>query len=225
MKLKNFFNMDYKKIYNQNYFSGKDSFFYKLGYGRFAKFYFNNLFKPLKPHIQKIGRGKILDVGCAYGFMLRKFPDTFEKFGVDISDYAIMEAHKRLPGAALIVGNAEDGLPFPEGFFDIVVCNDVLEHLADPASALKNIRKVLNNNGILYINTPNLNWFRRKVFACADKKEHHFSLFSHETLFDLLTKCGFEILNRWTYTNLTYFFFLKFKSTLGIESAFICRKS
>lgn len=216
--------MSYKETYNRDYFSGRDSFFYKLGYGRLAKIYFNNLFQPLKSHTQKIKKGKVLDVGCAYGFMLRKFPDTFEKFGIDISDYAIREAKKRLPEAALTVGNAEDELPFPERFFDIVICNDVLEHLADPASALKNIRKVLNNNGILYINTPNLNWFRRKVFTYADKKEHHLSLFSHQTLLNLLAESGFEVIDHWTYTNLTYFFFLKFKLTLGVESAFICRK-
>ncbi len=98
--------MDYKKIYTQDYFSGKDSFFYQFGYGRFAKFHFNNLFKPLKIYIQRLETGKVLDVGCAYGLMLEKFSDTFEKFGIDISDYAILEAKKRLPNAILTVGNA-----------------------------------------------------------------------------------------------------------------------
>ena len=217
--------MDHKETYSRNYFIGRDSFFYKFGYGRFMKFYFNNLFKPLKFYIREIKAGKVLDVGCAYGFMLEKFPDTFEKFGIDISDYAIAEAKKRLLNAILTVSNIEDVLPFTEEFFDIVICNDVLEHLENPENALNNIQRVLKRGGILYLTAPNLNWVRKKIFAYADKKEYHISLFPHEALLNLLVKSGFEIIDHWTYTNLTYFFFLKLKSRLGIESAFICRKS
>ncbi len=216
--------MDYKKVYTQDYFRGKDSFFYTLGYGRFTRFYFKNLFKPLKPYLQELKAGKVLDVGCAYGFMLQKFPTTFEKFGVDISEFAIAEAKKRVSGATLKVGGAEDKFSFPENFFDIIVCNDVIEHLENPRVALGNMFKVLKTGGLLYLNTPNFNWLRKKVFAYADRKEHHISLLPHKTLLDLLTKAGFNIIDHWTYTSITYFFFMKFRSNIGHESAFICRK-
>lgn len=216
--------MDYKQVYTQQYFSGRDSFFYRLGYGRFQTLYFKNLFKPLKPYIRNVGRGKVLDVGCAYGFMLEKFPDAFEKFGIDISEYAIAEAKKRLPVATLKVGGAEDGLPFPENFFDIVICNDVIEHLENPRAALENIRKVLKVGGILYVNTPNVNWLRKKVFAYADKKEHHISLFPHKNLLNVLLEVGFTVVDHWTYTSITFFFFVPFRSTIGHESACICQK-
>lgn len=215
---------NYKEIYTLDYFNGKNTFFYKLGYGNFAWFYFDSLFRPLKPYLLRLKMGKVLDVGCAYGFMLQRFPDGFEKFGIDISHHAIIEAKKRLPRARLKVSDVEDKLPFPEEFFDIVVCNDVLEHLENPKRALENISKVLKKDGILYINTPNLNWLRKKIIGYADKKEHHISLFSHQALFDLLTEVGFKTTDHWTYTNLTYFFFLKFRSNIGIESALICRK-
>lgn len=103
--------MDYKKIYNKGYFSGKNSFFYKLGYGNFAKFYFDNLFKPIKSYINKMSSGKVLDVGCAYGFMLERFPDSFKRFGVDVSEYAISVAKKRLPSAVFAVSDAEKKSP------------------------------------------------------------------------------------------------------------------
>ena len=217
--------MDYKKIYDQNYFNGKNSFFHGLGYGRFARFYFSNLFKPLKSHIREIEAGKVLDVGCAYGFMLKRFPKTFEKFGVDISDWVIKEGKKRLPGAVFEIADAEEKLPFPGEFFDVVICNDVLEHFKNPALALKNIGKTLKKEGILYITTPNSNWLRKKLFKRADKKEHHISLFSQEDFLNLLAKSGFEVVDHWTYIGLAYLFFPKFKSGLGVESAFICRKS
>jgi SAM-dependent methyltransferase len=216
--------MDYKQIYNKDYFSGKNSFFYKLGYGNFSKFYFDNLIKPVKPYIDNIGIGKILDVGCAYGFMLERVQDSFDKFGVDVSDYAITIAKKRLPNVKFAIANVEEGLPFQEETFDIIMCNDVLEHLENPRIALGNIKKVLKKDGILYINTPNLNSFRKKVLRYADEKEHHISLFSHNELLDLLEQVGFKVEKHWTYLNLTYFFFIKFNSNSGTESGYICRK-
>jgi 2-polyprenyl-3-methyl-5-hydroxy-6-metoxy-1,4-benzoquinol methylase len=216
--------MDYQKIYNKDYFSGKTSFFYKLGYGNFQKFYFDNLFNPLKPYINKITSGKVLDVGCAYGFMLERMPDSFEKFGVDVSEYAISIAKKRLPSAVFVISDAEKSLPFQEETFDVVICNDVLEHLENPAMALENIKKVLKKGGILYINTPNLNSFRKKILGFADKKEHHISMFSHKNLLDLLGTGGFKVEKHWTYVNFTYFFFIKFNSNIGTESAYVCVK-
>ena len=73
--------MDYKTIYTKDYLNGKNSFFYKLGYGNFAKFYFNSLFRQLQPHLKNLESGNILDVGCAYGYMLQRFPSTFKKLG------------------------------------------------------------------------------------------------------------------------------------------------
>ena len=217
--------MDYKKIYTENYFNGRGSFFYLLGYGNFQKPYFNNLFRPIKPYLREIKQGRVLDIGCAYGFMLQKFPDSFEKFGVDISEHAIKEAKKRLPKATLRVAGAEVPLPFPENFFDIVICNDVIEHTQNPRIVLENVKRVLKRGGVLYLNTPNLNWLRKNLFASADRKEHHISLLPHKTLFNLLTEVGFNIIDHYTYTSITFFFFTKFHSNLGHEQAFICKKS
>jgi len=216
--------MHYEQIYNKDYFSGKTSFFYKLGYGNFAKLYFDNLFKPLTPYIDKIKTGKVLDVGCAYGLMLKRFPASFEKFGIDVSEYAIHMAKKRFPSMTFRVSNAEDALPFPEETFDIVICNDVLEHLECPAKTLENIMKGLKKGGVLYINTPNLNFIRKKIFQHADKKEHHVSLFSHNDMLHLLQRIGFRIVQHWTFVTFTVFFFAQFKSNTGTESAFICMK-
>ena len=216
--------MDYKKIYTEDYFSGKDSFFYSLGYGNFSKLYFGHLFEPLKAYVQEIGRGKVLDVGCAFGFMLEKFPKTFTKFGIDISEYAISRAKKRLPGATLQVAGAEEAFPFPENYFDVVTCNDVLEHVEHPRLVLESVRKVLKPNGILYLNTPNFNLLRKKVFAYADRKEHHISLLPHKDLYNLLVEVGFTVVDHWTYTSIPVFFFIRFRSNAGHESAFICKK-
>ena len=214
--------MDYKKVYNENYFNGKNSFFWKLGYGNFSRFYFNNMFRNIRKYVPKNHGRTVLDVGCAYGFMLQKLPDSYKKFRIDISQHAISVAKKRLPGATLKICGAEDQLAFQQDFFDIILLNDVLEHLKFPKIALKNIQKLLKKDGILYITTPNLNLMRKKIYRYADKKEHHVSLFPHLELKSTLDSLGFRIMDHWTFLN--FFAYLKFESNIGPESAFICKK-
>lgn len=163
-----------------------------------------------------------MDIGCAYGFMLERFPDSFLKFGFDVSEYAISIARNRLSSSTFKIGGAEDNLPFENDFFDVVLLNDIIEHLENPALALENSSKVLRKDGILYITTPNLNAVRKAFFKNADKKEHHITIFSHPDLKNLLEEVGFKVLEHWTFLYL--FFYLRFRSNMGIESAFICTK-
>lgn len=214
--------MNYKEVYTKNYFDGKETIFWKFGYGKFGSLYFNTTFRPIAEYIKKIKTGRVLDVGCAYGFMLQRFPNSFQKFGVDVSEYAVGIARERLPSATFKIMGAEEKLPFEKNFFDIILLNDVLEHLENPKIALKNIWRVLKKGGILYITTPNLNIVRKKIFRNSDKKVHHISLFPHSNLFSLLNSMGFKIVEHWTFINLI--FYLRFRSNLGIESAFICKK-
>jgi len=217
--------MDYKKVYTEDYFSGKNSFFYSHGYENVPGPYFSSMYRPLKPYLAKIQRGKVLDVGCAYGFMLEKFPDTFEKYGIDVSEHAILEARKRLPDALLTVGGAEEKLPFPDDYFDVIMTNDVLEHLENPKAALEQMCRVLKTGGILYINIPNLNWARRTFFADADRKEHHISLMTRVELLDMVKELGFTVINHWTFITFPFFFFPSFRSNMGIETACVIRKN
>jgi len=215
-------NNSYKKIYTKAYFHGEKSFFYKLGYRDF-RHYFNNLFKPLKKHNNEFKAGNVLDVGCAYGFMLKRFPDNFTLYGIDISEYAILRAKKIVPQAVLKVGNIEEGLPFNNNFFDIVCFNDVIEHLRNPQKALLNIKNILKTNGLLYITTPNLNLFRKTIYFYADKKEHHISLFARKKLIKLLKFLEFEILEEGTYFS-GFIPAIRLKNNIGPETFIICKK-
>jgi len=58
----------------------------------------------------------------------------------------------------VIVGDIEtmDSLPYPEEYFDVIIFGDVLEHLKDPLSVLKKLKKYLNKNGYIICSIPNI---------------------------------------------------------------------
>jgi SAM-dependent methyltransferase len=217
--------IDYNKIYTRDYFTGKGSVFWIGGYGNnfgFGKRYFTNLFKPFQKYITSTRNAKVLDVGCAYGYILEKYPQTFVKYGLDVSKHAIDTGKKRLPSAMLRTWNVENKFPYPNNFFDFINCNDLIEHLNHPQLTIDNIYKVLKPGGYLYLTTPNKNFIRRLFLSQMDAREHHISLFNHYGLMKILTDKGFKIIQNWTFSNSAVY--VKLPKTLGIESTFICQK-
>jgi len=106
---------------------------------------------------------KILDVGCASGYLGRELKKKgAEVYGIEISEKAGKEAKKALNG--VIIGDIEKiNLPYPENFFDVIVCADVLEHLFDPTATLIELRNYLKDDGRLIVSLPNVaNWWVRK---------------------------------------------------------------
>jgi ubiquinone/menaquinone biosynthesis C-methylase UbiE len=72
----------------------------------------------------------VLDVGCAYGFLVKRLRDKgIEAYGVDISQYAIDHAPQEVK-PYLKVASAHD-LPFPDKSIDLIYCASVLEHIPE----------------------------------------------------------------------------------------------
>lgn len=80
----------------------------------------------------------ILDVGCGNGFVINNLAGKYDCTGIDISETAL--AHVTVKKC---IGSADE-LPFPDDSFDLVMINDVLEHLTDSAlsKALAELRRV-----------------------------------------------------------------------------------
>lgn len=88
---------------------------------------------------------RVLDVGCAKGFLVKDFMKScpgLDAFGLDISEYAVMHAEPETIGR-LHVGNARR-LPFPDQSFDAVVCVNTLHNLEhdECVQALREIQRV-----------------------------------------------------------------------------------
>ncbi|ETT50045.1 methyltransferase type 11 [Paenibacillus sp. FSL R7-269] len=108
---------------------------------------------------------KVLDIACGEGYgsfaMTEKW-GAKEVHGVDISSDAIKKAkenfgHDKIHFNTL---NAEKDTDFfEEGYFDLIVSFETIEHLVNPVSYLENLKKWLKKDGIILISCPNDNWY------------------------------------------------------------------
>ena len=103
---------------------------------------------------------RVLEVGCGEGVVLEylagRNPATrFDGFELDAT--ALAGARTRCPRAALVRGDVY-ALPVPDQTYDLVLCLEVLEHLADPARALREIRRVARRG--LLLSVPHEPFFR-----------------------------------------------------------------
>ena len=103
----------------------------------------------------------ILDAGCGTGGLIRRLAPLRAEWkwtGVDLSPLAIELARKRCGDVAELREGSVTSLPFDDELFDAVVSADVLYHLDDDWSALREFHRVLRPRGILVINVPAYRW-------------------------------------------------------------------
>lgn len=146
---------------------------------------------------------RLLEIGCAGGAFLNAARKLgFHVRGVELSEDAGRIA-KETFGLQVFVGELADA-NFPDGSFDVVFMGDVLEHLPDPTTVLREIRRVLDVNGLLVMGLPSQtnNLFSRigfAVYEMAGKSAtvalppYHLFEYRPQSLRFLLRRCGFEV--------------------------------
>jgi SAM-dependent methyltransferase len=132
----------------------------------------------------------VLDVGCRTGALTQYYAHGNDVVGVDVDRDALARARERL-GIETLWADAEDGLPFEDASFDVVVMGEVLEHLADPGSAVAHARRVLRPGGQLVGSVPNAFRLKSRVAYVrgrypGDWDPTHLQLFTPDALRRLL---------------------------------------
>lgn len=151
--------------------------------------------------------GNFLDVGCATGFFingLRKHC-RWNVFGTDFGGPAVRFAREVL-GLDVRPGDLA-GAGFPDAFFDYVHVNNVLEHVLDPLSLLRECRRVIRPDGVFFLSVPNgandsldLIDYNRLESKPARSKNGHIFFFPARTLISLFGQTGFRMENAKTYS-------------------------
>lgn len=99
---------------------------------------------------------KVIEVGCGAGHVLEKI-NRGKLYGIDISEIQIKRAKERLGNKVILQKTPGESIPFEDKFFDKILCSEVIEHVLDPVALLKEIRRVLKDDGILSLSIPNEN--------------------------------------------------------------------
>ena len=101
---------------------------------------------------------KVLEIGCAAGGFRLNFPDQVEYWGVEPVREAAEQARQR--NIKVLCGTYDEVREqLPAAYFDVVVCNDVIEHVPDPEAFLASLKGKLAPNGILVGSIPNVRFW------------------------------------------------------------------
>lgn len=110
----------------------------------------------------------ILDVGCADGADLLSIQDLLPPvrtnlYGIDVSDtYA--EAAKRCNIRVDVLNIERDRFPYPDHFFDFVICNQILEHTKEIFWIFAELSRITKKGGYLIVGVPNLAALHNRIF-------------------------------------------------------------
>lgn len=156
---------------------------------------------------------KILDVGCGNGYylsLLNRLGLNIDLTGVDNDELALKDAAKFIGDkeVKLILVDAAK-LPFSNNSFDKIVMSEVIEHVVDEETVLKEINRVLKKGGILTLTTCNIDypffwdpisWILQHLFGTHIKSgfwagiwNQHTRMYKKEKVESLLKQAGFKV--------------------------------
>ena len=152
--------------FDKEFFDGER----KFGYGGFSynSRYWSEVVKDFSNYYNLNDGSRILDVGCAKGFMLYDFyklNSNLDLHGIDISKYAIDNSVPEIKDK-LQVANATK-LPYEDNFFDLVIAINTIHNLDkdECGTALKEISRVSKKNAFLTVDAFNTEEEQKKMYA------------------------------------------------------------
>jgi 2-polyprenyl-3-methyl-5-hydroxy-6-metoxy-1,4-benzoquinol methylase len=166
------------------------------------KSYFEKRYREFLVNIKTfVPQGRLLDVGCNLGLFLKVAQsEGFEVTGVELNRECA--EYGRTQFSITIHSSYLEELHFPDDSFDVITLFDVLEHVPDIHGLLCEVRRILRNNGLLVLQTPNLG----SLMADLTKSgwnwltpPDHLYHFTPQTILRLLHDTGFsaQILETW----------------------------
>jgi SAM-dependent methyltransferase len=138
---------------------------------------------------------RALDLGCGTGaFTALLAHSGADAVGADVAEAALERARRAQPELRFVRVAVEGPLPFEDHAFDLVWASEVIEHVADTARWLSDVRRVLRPGGSLLLTTPNhgrIHVLLRGLERYSEPLGDHLHLYTRRSLAQTLSEFGF----------------------------------
>ena len=167
-----------------------------IGTSRELEGHIDNMFYLFDKNIIAVNQKSLLDIGCGSGertIRIAKYFDihTQYTYGVDSNNRQIAACRKMFN--AEVIDLESDSLPYHDNYFDLVVCNQVLEHLKNYKKVLDDMIRVTRERGYIVIGVPNLAHLINRIYLlfgiqpmCIHLNSSHVRAFTHKAFVGML---------------------------------------
>jgi SAM-dependent methyltransferase len=139
---------------------------------------------------------RALDLGCGDGtFTYELAACGADALGVEVAEAALARARRQHPRLDFRIAPIDGPLPLADNSFDLVWSSEVIEHVADTARWLSEVRRVLIPSGRLLLSTPSHGRLRLAIGGIERFSEplgDHLHLYTRRSLAGVLVELGFE---------------------------------
>ncbi len=116
----------------------------------------------------------VLENGCGIGVYVEKLrPLTRAVFGLDYDFERVAEGAQRMQTPSVLICAASEQLPYPDNCFDLILSNEVIEHVQDDRAAVTEMVRVLRPGGRIALFCPN-RWYPVETHGIYWRGEYRF---------------------------------------------------
>lgn len=157
------------------------------------------IFNFSKQYIEPGKDRRYLDIGCNKGFLLNAgIEENFDVHGVELVTVLVKPFCNTFPEYSHQVYSDKFcavAQRFNAGYFDLITAIDVVEHFEDPLADLKEVHRILKDNGAFIIQTPDIDCEQARTMGCnwgALKPLEHLHLFGGKNFIEFAKQAGFR---------------------------------
>jgi ubiquinone/menaquinone biosynthesis C-methylase UbiE len=131
----------------------------------------------------------VVDIGCGVGDIINTIGSQCTRIGVEYSSHNITLAKKQFVRDILFIRGSVLALPLVSNSTDVVIFLEVMEHLANDSSALREIASLLKPKGYLIISVPSAHYFPEYLSLIG-----HYRHYTRQQLVCLLQEANFRVI-------------------------------
>jgi ADP-heptose:LPS heptosyltransferase/glycosyltransferase involved in cell wall biosynthesis len=138
----------------------------------------------------------VLDIGSKYPFFLKCFKDLGVEVQLGIDGCPEASDFGKELGIPMVVGNFLEH-DFGDQKFDLITLVHCIEHFAQPAEAMRKIKSLMSENGVVYIRSPDTNTTGLDIHLTDEHYQVHPILFNSDSFRRLCNQEGFRVFDEW----------------------------